>query len=181
MAFIYALLDPRDGAPRYVGCTEALKQRMYGHARDVRRAPRVTPKIAWLRELSVAGLEPRMVVLDEVKGRYWSADVLRAERRWMLRLGKRFSLANGKPGTVPRSAMSLSGFLAPTSPRAMGFRPLVQHERVVGRAWMRCDEHRGSLATAGCARNPHRMFSGAVPVESEPIWDVFMRLLRSDG
>lgn len=63
-AKIYALIDPRDGRPRYVGQTRGryLCNRLAQH---VCRADR-TPKSEWVQDLLLAGLRPSIELLEEV-------------------------------------------------------------------------------------------------------------------
>lgn len=61
-AYIYGLSDPRDLRIRYVGHTVDLATRLSGHIAD----NAATPKTQWIAELASLGLQPVMVVLDEV-------------------------------------------------------------------------------------------------------------------
>ena len=58
---IYALVDPRSDAVRYVGRTIEARRRLIGH-RNGHANPR---ERAWVMELRTVGLEPRMVTLEE--------------------------------------------------------------------------------------------------------------------
>ncbi len=61
IGYIYALVDPRNGAIRYIGQTSlSLKQRLSGHLHD-RFKP--TRKGEWMIELDAAGLRPGIVNL----------------------------------------------------------------------------------------------------------------------
>jgi DNA-binding XRE family transcriptional regulator len=64
--FIYALLDPRDGTVRYVGCAIDVEKRFQEHLRDRGN----TPKCRWLAELKQDGLYPKLEILEIVKGFY---------------------------------------------------------------------------------------------------------------
>jgi hypothetical protein len=78
ITFIYALLDPRDEAVRYVGKTKrALPVRLSAHLNDCRKARH--RRARWLRELVAEGLKPRMILLEEVAASAWEE----AERRWI--------------------------------------------------------------------------------------------------
>ncbi len=58
---VYALLDPRDDVPRYIGATtQTLEQRLKGHLGTPSK--KVRP---WIEELRAAGLSPRPVPLHE--------------------------------------------------------------------------------------------------------------------
>lgn len=60
---VYALIDPRDGKPRYIGQTKRpLAERLSGHLGSTRTQPRVR---AWVAELRAAGLRPRIIPLRE--------------------------------------------------------------------------------------------------------------------
>lgn len=61
-AYIYGLSDPRDLRIRYVGHTVDLATRFNGHISDTA----TTPKTQWIAELTALGLQPVMVMLDEV-------------------------------------------------------------------------------------------------------------------
>jgi hypothetical protein len=75
---IYALVDPRNHAMRYVGKADNLTKRVTAHIHD--RAD--TRKGRWIRSLSKIGLQPRVVILEEVEAAAWQ----QAERRWIARL-----------------------------------------------------------------------------------------------
>ena len=49
--FIYILIDPRSGKPRYLGKTSNTKRRLARHLRDVYAAERLTHKVCWLKQL----------------------------------------------------------------------------------------------------------------------------------
>lgn len=59
---IYALVDPRDGSIRYVGkSTQGLTR----PRRHISRADQAgTKKVAWLRSLSIVGVQPQISVLE---------------------------------------------------------------------------------------------------------------------
>lgn len=81
-AGVYALIDPRDGRPRYVGSTQHAEHRLYAHMAETGRAK--TPKQHWLAELKAGGLWPELWVLEEFEvGPAQSARRLEAERRWI--------------------------------------------------------------------------------------------------
>lgn len=68
---IYALLDPRDGAIRYIGKANDSAKRLKGHMRDARR--RVTPVYNWINALAKMGLTPGMTVLLTPNVEEWPA------------------------------------------------------------------------------------------------------------
>lgn len=64
---VYALIDPRDNAVRYVGITEhSINKRLAEHllGNDGNKA-----KMAWISELDRLGISPIIRPLEEVKGR----------------------------------------------------------------------------------------------------------------
>lgn len=76
MITIYALKDPRDGVIRYVGKTKnALSKRLTAHRNEKRQ----TRKCRWLAKLRRDGVEPAVVVLEEVQETTWEE----SERFWI--------------------------------------------------------------------------------------------------
>jgi len=61
---IYALIDPRDNAVRYIGCAIDTEERFKQHLKDRGN----TPKCKWLAELRQCGLLPKLEVLEVVDG-----------------------------------------------------------------------------------------------------------------
>ena len=88
---IYAMVDPRDGRPRYVGCSVNVKDRVSSHMSVARTN---TPNgagagpwtIAWLRELLADGLRPGVSILQRVDTEDAAAQ---AEQAWMARFRRR--------------------------------------------------------------------------------------------
>lgn len=75
---IYALLDPRDNAVRYVGKTKmALEYRLASHISSCQRAN--NHRTNWLRKLLRLGLRPIIQLLEVVLEEEWQD----AERRWI--------------------------------------------------------------------------------------------------
>lgn len=66
---IYALLDPRDGAIRYIGKANSAAKRIKTHLQDSTR--RNTPVYCWIRKLVGLGLAPRIEVLRTVQRNDW--------------------------------------------------------------------------------------------------------------
>ena len=62
---IYALIDPRDDAVRYVGCAGDIDERLRQHMRSKNLG---LPKYRWLAELKRCGLSPRLEILETVEG-----------------------------------------------------------------------------------------------------------------
>lgn len=78
---IYALVDPRNNAIRYVGRAYEPQIRLGEHLRNVDGANGV--KYRWLRELKKHGMLPRLEVLEGVYGSLEDADA--RERVWIQR------------------------------------------------------------------------------------------------
>lgn len=76
---IYALVDPRNDAVRYVGRAYEPQIRLKAHLRSERAAN--PAKYRWLRELERHGLFPRMEILEGVYGSLEDADG--HERVWI--------------------------------------------------------------------------------------------------
>ncbi len=76
---IYALVDPRNDAVRYVGRAYEPQIRLKAHIRSERAAN--PAKYRWLRELEKHGLHPHVEVLEGVYGSLQDADV--RERVWI--------------------------------------------------------------------------------------------------
>jgi NUMOD3 motif len=95
--FVYALSDPRTGAIRYVGKAQGyLNSRFRRHLWEARATARHTHKLAWLRQLQAAGLEPTLTILQELPSHTGLAE---AECAWILRLqAEGAPLVNATPG-----------------------------------------------------------------------------------
>lgn len=78
---VYALIDPRDETIRYVGVTNKPRRRLSEHSKD---RPLHSQKAAWLADLDVAGLVPRMQILEIVGSSGESP--FAAEQRWIRHL-----------------------------------------------------------------------------------------------
>jgi len=76
---IYALVDPRNGAIRYVGRAYEPQVRLRQHLNDVCTSN--PAKYRWLRELKRSDLRPRMEILEGVEGTLQDADA--RERVWI--------------------------------------------------------------------------------------------------
>jgi hypothetical protein len=61
--YIYALIDPRDNAVRFVGCAGDIDERLRQHMRSKNLG---LPKYRWLAELKQSGLSPRLEILETV-------------------------------------------------------------------------------------------------------------------
>jgi hypothetical protein len=79
--YIYALVDPRDHAVRYVGQTNDVAERMRCHTQYWSAINRKGHKAKgrWTQGLLAEGLRPQIVILETVP--FAAADT--AERRWI--------------------------------------------------------------------------------------------------
>ena len=78
MYTIYALIDPRDNAVRYIGITERLvHQRLQEHLTNVDGNLK---KSAWISELRQLGMSPVVRSLEQVEDR---AEALKCESHWI--------------------------------------------------------------------------------------------------
>jgi hypothetical protein len=95
---VYALVDPRDLAVRYIGVTTSLKRRFAQHLHS-RPTETVGPKVrAWLSDLAEHDLLPIPVKLEDVNGKTRHA----REGQWIYfgrSLG--WDLLNTLGGTLP--------------------------------------------------------------------------------
>lgn len=83
---VYALVDPRDNLPRYVGCTLNLRSRINAHHRSARVERLRDPLNSWLRELSDLGLT---FLVCELAIETSPAVAATKETRWLRQLRKR--------------------------------------------------------------------------------------------
>lgn len=78
---IYGLIDPRTEQVRYVGWTiNSIESRLYGHISEARKQGKNSHKLAWIRLLLKSGLEPNVVLLEQVEFTTWAE----AEKRWIV-------------------------------------------------------------------------------------------------
>ena len=99
---IYALVDPRTNAPRYVGKSCSGIYRPTRHA-SLATSER-TAKALWVRELTAVGIGYEIRVLELCASR---AHLVEAEVRWIIagrRLGWPLTNAHDEPGAVEISA-----------------------------------------------------------------------------
>jgi hypothetical protein len=66
-AYIYILVDPREGIPRYVGKTLSPEQRMAEHKAHSTTKDKSSEKGAWIARLQGVGVQPFMVLIDKCK------------------------------------------------------------------------------------------------------------------
>lgn len=91
-AYIYALIDPRDGATRYVGKTVNMKVRLAQHVADGGGSRR---KQQWLQELKALAFSPEVKILAEVD----SENCFQEEKSWIKRMiDNGCDLVNGNMG-----------------------------------------------------------------------------------
>lgn len=81
VTFIYALIDPRDQAVRYVGKTkQSLSNRLSQHCSDCTKYDRYrTHRAGWIRQLERLDMKPGIFLLEEVETELWEE----AERYWI--------------------------------------------------------------------------------------------------
>lgn len=84
MVFIYALVDPRDSAIRYVGQALKPKRRLKEHIQSARKQNSKNPhKDGWIRQLLELGLCPELEILEFC----CIEDSPERERLWIKKLG----------------------------------------------------------------------------------------------
>jgi len=76
---IYALVDPRTKAVRYVGKSVRLSDRLRHH-RNGRNNDDNPHKFRWLDQLKRLGLKPLVVILESGEGEAW----VESERKWIM-------------------------------------------------------------------------------------------------
>jgi len=89
--YIYALIDPRDNAPKYIGKADDLKKRLRKHLGEKAG----TKKTNWLRLLFKMGLKPIIEEIDYVdknEWQFWEKYYISLYRSWG------FDLKNGTVG-----------------------------------------------------------------------------------
>lgn len=69
LAYIYGLVDPRDGKVRYVGKADDPQKRLKSHLREKDRKNK--RKLLWIEELAELGLKPSITYLQEVGPEDW--------------------------------------------------------------------------------------------------------------
>jgi hypothetical protein len=99
---IYALIDPRDSAVRYIGATNNINRRLSDHLKDTPKYDHYNAR--WIRSLLSAGLEPKLRILEWVSPeRDWAEQ----EKRWTaIYKADGASLTNGSEGGKGVVAMS---------------------------------------------------------------------------
>ena len=61
--YIYALIDPRDNTPRYIGMTKNVYFRLERHIKD----KKTKDKAAWIAELEQLGMHPELEILETIE------------------------------------------------------------------------------------------------------------------
>ena len=64
--YVYYLIDPRTKEVKYVGKTKNPPSRFKQHIKKLDKT--MTPKKKWLLELRAKGLQPKMIIAQEVNG-----------------------------------------------------------------------------------------------------------------
>lgn len=78
--YIYALVDPRNNAIRYIGKSDKPKRRLETHLIPYNLRNK-THKNAWINQLLKLGLKPKLETLDWVPTSEWPAE----EKKWIAR------------------------------------------------------------------------------------------------
>jgi hypothetical protein len=94
---IYALVDPRDGAYKYIGQTDNVARRRREHI----ASPHSQLIAEWVRELAPAGMEPDAVALEQCERSLANS----AEARWLAQHAGRL-LNSGRAGAGRRAVGS---------------------------------------------------------------------------
>lgn len=98
--YIYALVDPRDQTPRYVGRSRNPMVRFSGHlsARILRYANVNRRLYGWVDELAKADLRPMLLVIEKVD----MAAAPAGEQKWIDRFRPSlFNSTSNRTGLVP--------------------------------------------------------------------------------
>lgn len=77
-SIIYALIDPRDGRPFYVGQSFDPRKRLFQHIREARKSEKSNRRTSVIRELLAANLRPLVRDLETVENH----QITEAEGRW---------------------------------------------------------------------------------------------------
>lgn len=106
---IYALVDPRDQTPRYLGKTvSTLQQRLHDHVYSSRphRANVSTRKTAWIQELLSENLSPDIVVIEQGVGDSWQEAEIRQIKEHREKYGE--LITNIRDGGIDQGPMKHS-------------------------------------------------------------------------
>ena len=91
--YIYALVDPTDGQPRYVGkTTGTLAKRRADHIHRSKSGR--NHKNCWLRKLAKQGLKPEIVLLEVTTEEEWEG----REKFWIADYRSKYNLTNVADG-----------------------------------------------------------------------------------
>lgn len=140
---IYALIDPTDGMPRYVGSTtQRLSVRLAQHRLSVDASPRWS----WVASLISRGISPKIELLE----RCGVADLLDKEREWIHRLG-----ANG---------VGLLNVYDPnmSAPRPPSSRAKISEFRRGYRGWRHSEETKQKIGRSGSENSNAKLCEGDV-------------------
>lgn len=105
---IYALIDPRDNMPRYVGMSDDVEFRFYQHSLRIGIGKQ---ERSWIKELEQSGLSPILEILETIEATDNShATACERERYWInekLHAGcsllNSFGITKAYPNSLPRS------------------------------------------------------------------------------
>lgn len=92
MPEIYEILDPRDGAVRYIGKANDARKRFAGHMRETRRR---TPLYDWMAKMRKAGLTPSYRVAVVCAPEDWAECEIKAIAAARASGAKLLNLADG--------------------------------------------------------------------------------------
>lgn len=142
---IYALIDPRDCAVRYVGKAKNSAARLLTHLRDAKS--RRTPVYIWIRELRALGMTPVVEVLHVVAEDQWCA-VEREEiagRSGLLNVAPGGNQPIGNPETNRANAIKLVA-LREANPKRKRLQYLrMQITRALHNGYVRSDSAKAKL------------------------------------
>lgn len=95
-ADIYILRSPLEGAPKYIGYSTNVKQRIANHISDKRNSPRAE----WIASLKTQGLVPVLEIIDTVpvsEAAFWEVHYISLYKSWGFVLTNR---SNGGEATL---------------------------------------------------------------------------------
>ena len=155
LTFIYALVDPRTRAIRYVGKANDPKKRLTSHINSDKECN--SRKRRWIEELSLEGLIPEIQIVEECSARVWRE----REIFWIAEMRRRghelTNTADGGDGTCcvlkrTRMAISAASIGVPNTGRCA---------KGVPRPWQKRTGRRGMPSTGRNAKGvPHGPSSG---------------------
>lgn len=189
--FIYALLDPRTAAVRYVGKSVNPRRRLQSHC-SAKAVAKQTHTACWLRSLLDVGLSPSLVIIDGGRGNGHAA----AERAWIAEYRRRGAhLTNHSDGgecelsAEFRAKLSASQMGRKMSPEAIEKSAAKRRGKKLGsearrhmsearKGYQPSEEHRQKLSEAGKGRtlSPEIREKVAASKRGKPRPDVAARM-----